>query len=91
MENLIILKRYIKYSIRDFVLQVHLRCVVTAIFASVIPFILYFYMVDNFLRLICIVVVSIITTTLSAWLFAVSRSERTLLIAFIREKIWKRI
>jgi len=88
--NLVILKRYITYSMRDFVLQVHLRCVVTAIFASVIPLILYFYMVDNFLRFICIVLASIFTTTVFAWMFALSRSERILLIAFIREKKWKR-
>lgn len=85
--NMIILRRYIPFSIINFMKQVHLRCFAHLICILPIPFFICRYMDDGIIRFILIILYSVLMSLLSGLYVAFNKNDRIKIISLIRSKI----
>jgi O-antigen/teichoic acid export membrane protein len=86
--NMLILKKYISFSVLDFIRRVHLRCVAHIVATSILPVYIYYTLDDGWLRLWLIVLATVISSVLSASLIAFEPDDRKKIYLLIKEKIW---
>jgi hypothetical protein len=85
--NLLILKRYLKYSIIEFWRDVHLRCIICVVLIGIIPYWVHCNMAPSFLRLTLVSLSSLFSTILVVWTYVMSIAERDKLKGIIQGKI----
>lgn len=89
--NLVILKRYINYSITEFLRRVHLRCLLHAIVTATVPVCIYLTMEDNVTRLVLVVLSAILMSLVSGLYVALEKFDRDYLLSFVKSRIpWKK-
>lgn len=75
--SIVILKKYIDYSILDYIKTVYARCIVTVAASLAIPCILYQHTVnEGFLRLIITCILTTTTSLICIYWFGINKSER---------------
>ena len=75
--SIVILKKYIDYSILDYIKTVYVRCIVTVAASLAIPCILYQHTVnESFLRLIITCILTTTTSLICIYWFGINKSER---------------
>ena len=88
--SVFIVRKYVEYSILDYLLNVHFRCAAVTAVSFVIPYFLYSRIMEpSFLRLVftcCISTFSIIATV---WLIGMNRDMRQKVKIFIKTKLKK--
>ena len=81
--ELLLLKRFVSYSIRAYVGQVISLCLLVMIISSVIPYIFTLMMTSGFYRLLVVSFSSVVTITISVYYVGIDKDTRS----FINEKI----
>lgn len=87
MSNLIILKRYINYSIIEFLKHVHLKCCMVTGISLLIVFPITSKMDDGFFRLIICSFLSVASLFITSWFIVLDKSQRNRALILIRSKI----
>ena len=88
--NLLILRRYINYSIRGFIKHVHLRCFAHLVCTSLLPIAVYYMMDDGVIRFLIIGFLSVILSCLSGVYIAFEKEDREKIFAIIKQRITKK-
>lgn len=89
--NLIILRRYINFSILEFLRIVHLRCACHAIVTAIVPICILILMEDSFMRLVVVVISAIIMSALSGLYIALEKHDRDYVLSFVMNRLpWKK-
>lgn len=89
ISNLLILKRYIKYSIKKFLIKVHIPCIaITSL--SIIPiFICHHLLSETFINLINLILITIIIISFTTFYLGLKKEVRKKYLVMAKEKIWK--
>jgi O-antigen/teichoic acid export membrane protein len=74
--NLMILKRCIKYSIRDFVIKVHGKCLMVLFISLIIPLLLHYKLSSGLERTMLVTVGSTISIAFSAYFMALTKHQQ---------------
>lgn len=85
--NLLILRRYVQYSISDFLKKVHLKCCLITLITLAVVLPVTFSMDDGFYRLLVCTFVSIISVFALSWIIALNKYQREKIISIIKSKI----
>ena len=85
--ELFVLKKEVEYSIRHYLINVMLRCLILTIFISIIPISIVITFEPTFMRLCIVVMASIICVGISVFYFVLSKSQRSKVIASIKSRI----
>ena len=88
--SMVILKKYINYSIKDYLRNVHGRCLLVAIVSFVPPFLLYDkWMSASLQRLLLTCILSLISTCTVCLYLGMDKELRSKLMHIIKKKIRK--
>lgn len=71
---------------KDYFLKTFLPCFISALCSSILPFIVYFFLKDTFLRLVLVVAVSVLSISFFGLTVCLNKDERNALFDFIRRK-----
>lgn len=87
--NLLILKRYINYSISDFLRKVHLKCALISSITMPIVYCLTLWMNPGLIRFIACLFVSGIIIAVCTWFLVLEQSHRGKIISAVNQmRIW---
>lgn len=88
--SVLVLKRYINYSVCDYLLNVHVRCLLVAVISFVVPYLLYDKWLDaSFARLLSTCIISTVSVCLVSFYLGMDRHLRSRLLQIIKSKISK--
>lgn len=88
--SVFILKKYIKYSISKYLLQVHCRCLMVCAVSFIIPYILYTRTMDEgFIRLIITCILTTLSVTITVYTIGMDKAMRKKIVQIISSKIRK--
>lgn len=85
--NLLILRRYIQYSILDFLKKVHFKCALITLMTLAIVLPVTFSMNDGFCRLIVCTLVSVISVSALSWIVVLNKYQRNKIVFQIKSKM----
>ena len=88
--SMTILHRLFDYSYIEYFKAVIIPCVILTIIAPLVPLIIHFNMSESFLRLVLVVVLSIISSVITVYLFVFTNDERISINNIILKKINKK-
>lgn len=86
---LILLKKIFPYSIRTYVKQVVIPCLILVVISPILPYLTHYAMEDGFLRLCLVVFVSIVSTALSSFFLVLSQGEKDMISDYLKKIISK--
>lgn len=86
--NMILLKRYIDYSVIDFWKNVHLRCLFIIASVSFVPILIHNAFDYSFLRLGLVSLSSLISSIFIIWHFVMDENERNKIILLLKNKLY---
>lgn len=89
VSNLLILKRYIDYSIRGFLLTVHCKVLFIAILVSVLPVFCHYIMPESFVRLTVVSLASVVSVALCIWIVVLDKQSRVKVHNAVSNKLCK--
>lgn len=82
-----ILRKYLKYSISQYLLNVYGRCFIVSLIALILPYIIHQSMEQGFLRLVIVTFTSIFSVVISAYYCGLKKETREQITFFIKNKI----
>lgn len=89
--SICIMQKYVDYSIKNYILSVHGRCILVVIISIILPYLLYDkYMEPCLLRLITTCLISFISIGLTCFLIGMDRAMRKKILSMFREKLCKK-
>lgn len=86
--NMILLKRYIDYSMIEFWKNVHLRCLFIIASVSLVPILIHNAFDFSFLRLSIVSLSSLISSIFIIWYFVIDENERNKIILLLKNKLY---
>lgn len=86
-----ILRRYIKFSISSYWLQVYGRCALIAVCSIMPVYIVHSMMAEGFVRLIAVSAASLATVSIVAYAIGIDRETRSSLNNFVKQLFYKLI
>lgn len=88
--SVFVLKRYVKYSISRYLLQVHGRCILVALVSSVLPFVFFDrFMEPSFIRLVLTCVLTTILSAITVLTIGMDKDMRSKILRVLRQKLCK--
>lgn len=88
LASVFVLKRYIQYSIGDYLLHVHGRCLLVAIISFLLPFFLYDKWMDaSFVRLILTCLLSMFSVGITSFYLGMDKYLQSKILQVIKNKI----
>lgn len=89
--SVFIVRRYVKYSISNYLLNVHLRCMLVAIASFITPYFLYSrFLEPSFLRLIQTCLLTTISTIIVVWTIGMNSDMKLKIKLLISSKLRKK-
>lgn len=86
--SVLVLKRYIDFSIRDYLTDVHGRCLLVAAVSFVVPYLLYDrWMDESFLRLVVTCTLTTVSVAATSLFLGMDRHLRSRLIRMTKKRI----
>lgn len=86
--SVFVLKRYIDFSIRDYLSEVHGRCLLVAAVSFIVPYFLYDRWIDeSFLRLVMTCMLTSVSVAFTSLYIGMDRHLRSRLVQIIKKKI----
>lgn len=87
----IILKRYVKFSAREYLIKVHGRCLIIALVSFIIPYIFFDkWTEESFIRLIITCILTTSITIITIFYLGVDKEIRFKLVQIVKKKITRR-
>lgn len=87
--NMMILKRYIHFSMLEFIKRVHLRCFAHIVVTSILPVYIYLALDDGWNRLLLISLASVVSSILSASCISFEKEDRMKIYFIMKDKFLK--
>lgn len=88
--SVFVLRKYIKYSIKEYLFNVHFRCFIVASVSFIIPYLLYNrLMEESFIRLIFTCILTTVFTISTVWFIGFNKEMRIFIVNYIKKKIKK--
>ena len=85
--SVFILRKYVKYNIVDYLLNIHLRCAVVVAVSFVIPYFTYNkFMEPSFLRLVLTCCISTLSIIATVWAIGMNKDMRLKVKIFLKSK-----
>jgi predicted membrane protein len=83
--SVFVLKRYIRYSIRNYLLNVHGRCIVVSLIAAVVLYYFTGMMDEGFGRLFITILISVILVTALGFTIGIDKEIRNRIYALMKK------
>lgn len=84
--SVFILKKYIKYSISQYMLNVHLRCLLVSAVSVIVPYIFVRSLsTDDFLHLLYTILISTASIVLTVWSLGLNKSMRQKMKTYLKK------
>ena len=80
-------RKVFPFSLREYLRKVILPCIAILLLSPIIPIILHNIMATSFIKLLTICIISVIIVLSLAFMIALDKDEKTILMSFIRKKI----
>ena len=80
-------RKVFPFSLREYLRKVILPCIAILLLSPIIPIILHNIMATSFVKLLIICIISVIIVLSLAFMIALDKDEKTILMSFIRKKI----
>ena len=88
--SVFILKKYFVYSIKNYLLKVHVKCFFITIISSIIPFLFYQKLIEpSFIRLIYTLLLTTSSISITVYAFGLNPEEREKILMIIKKRIMK--
>lgn len=84
-----VLRKYLEYSIKNYLFQVYGRCILVSVLSFPAPFIIHWFMPYGFIRLCAVTFVSILSLCLFAYYYGFSKEVRDKALAIFKNQISK--
>lgn len=89
--SVFVLRKYVEYNIANYLLNVHLRCVLVTVVSLMLPYHFYNrFMGPSFLRLVCTCCITTISIIITVWTIGMNNEMRQKVVSFIRLKCHQR-
>lgn len=89
--SVLVLKRYIDFSIRDYLSEVHGRCLLVAAVSFIVPYLLYDkWMDESFLRLLVTCILTTASVAVTSLYLGMDRYLRSRLMQIIKKRIYRK-
>ena len=89
--SILVLKRYIDFSIRDYLSEVHGRCLLVAAVSFIVPYFLYDrWMDESFLRLLLTCILTTASVAFTSLYLGMDRHLRSRLMQIIKKRIYRK-
>lgn len=85
-----VLKKYLEYSISDYLLQVYGRCLLVSLLSFFPPYWISLQLEQGFLRLCLVTVISIFSISFFAFYLGFTRDTRSKVVLLVKEKFLKK-
>lgn len=86
--SVFIVRRYVEYSIPDYLLNVHFRCAIVTGVSLIMPYLMFDrYLEPSFVRLILTCCLTTISITATVWCIGMNKDMRQKTVTFIKSKI----
>lgn len=89
--ELLILKRFLVFSVKDYVLQVVLRCIMVMIVSAILPFFIAYIQEPGLIRFITVGFASVFTVMLSVFTLGIDQETRGMVLLKIKTFLQKNI
>lgn len=80
VSNLYILKKYIKYSVLEFITQVHFKCLLLLLVVLAFVYPIHIYMYESFIRLLVVIFATLLVASIMIWNFYIPNHLREKII-----------
>ena len=87
---MLILKQIFPYSIKQYMKDAILPCILVSLVALILPMALHYAISESFIRLVLIAVVSVGSVIVSSYYLALNASEKEMVVGFIRKTLKKK-
>ena len=88
--SVFILKKYVRFSIPNYLLNVHGRCLLVTAVSFVIPYLIYDRIMDEgFFRLMTTIVLTSVSVAVASFTLGIDKNMRARLIVLFRKKVMK--
>ena len=84
-----VLRKYVKFSVLNYWMQVYGRCILVAICSIPLVYIVHSAMGEGFVRLIAVSATSLVTVSIVAYTIGIDRETRTALNNFVKQLFCK--
>lgn len=89
--SVFIVRKYVKYNIADYLLNVHGRCAIVTVISLLLPYFLFDrYMEPSFIRLILTCSLTTVSIAATVWCIGMNKDMRQKTAAFIKSKIHRK-
>lgn len=86
--SVLVLKKYIDFSIRNYLIEVHGRCLLVASVSFIVPYFLYdIWINESFLRLVITCILTTVSVAFTSLYLGMDRHLRSRLVQIIKKKI----
>lgn len=88
--SVIVLKRYVRFSARNYLMHVHVRCFIVTAVSFVIPYLIYRNLIgSSFVRLVLTVCITTVFSCITIWFVGFDKGSRLTLKKIIKRKFVK--
>lgn len=87
--RLYLVKGLIGMKASDFIYEVYYRVALVTLFSIILPSFICYLLTDTITRFFMVCVVSVVSTTLTIWLFGLKNNERQYLVNIVKTKLKK--
>lgn len=86
--SVFIVRKYVEYSISDYLLNVHFRCAVVTLVSLILPYYIYDkFMEPSFFRLLCTISITTLSITITVLSIGMNKDMRKKIISIVKSKI----
>lgn len=86
--GIIILKRYINFSARKYLKEVHIKCLIVAVVSFIVPALTYrHFMEQSFVRLLFTLLLTTLFSLMTIWLIGIDKGDKNKLSSIIKKKL----
>ncbi len=86
MVDLYLLRKVFEFSVNKYFKSVAIPCVLTLAISAVFPYVVHVSMVEGFLRLATVLVVSFVAVVLTGYMLLLGKSEKQIVVEIINKK-----
>lgn len=86
---LLIIRRLIQLSLRDYVIEVFVRTFIISVLSAIPSYLIFLLLPDNLWRILIVCLVSVLVSSISIYFIGLNKSEKEVLHAYIYSRIVK--
>lgn len=88
--SIVVLKRYVRFSARGYLMSVHVRCLIVTVVSFLVPYLIYKNIFEeSFFRLIVTAFITTVFSAITIWFIGLDKESKASLKKIIKSKLGK--